>query len=53
MASKRKGLVKQNFGLVKGWVNAKQNRGWVKPECIVISKARSNIEDQKAMSTVL
>jgi hypothetical protein len=29
VASKRKGLGKQNFERVKGWVNEKQNKGWV------------------------
>jgi hypothetical protein len=47
-APKRKGLGKQNFELVKGWVNEKQNnaKGWVtKIYCHFQSLTHSNIEN--------
>jgi hypothetical protein len=54
VASKRKGLGKQNFERVKGWVNEKQNNSRViKLYCHFQSMTHSNIEDLKAMSTVI
>jgi hypothetical protein len=57
VAPKRKGLGKQKFVKVKGWVNEKQNKTTQglgdKKCCYFQSMTHSNIENYKAMSTVI